>query len=91
MSNARVDLRLEQRAGGSVAYLTLDNRAKLNTLDSALMRDFIGKVESLAARDDLRALVLAGAGEAAFIGGANIAEMAALDKARARDFITLVH
>ncbi len=91
MSNAHVDLRLEQRAGGSVAYLTLDNRAKLNTLDSALMRDFIGKVESLAARDDLRALVLAGAGEAAFIGGANIAEMAALDKARARDFITLVH
>ncbi len=91
MSNAHVDLRLEQRAGGSVAYLTLDNRAKLNTLDRALMRDFIGKVEGLGAREDLRALVLSGAGDKAFIGGANIPEMAALTRDTARDFITLVH
>jgi len=91
MSSARLDLRLDQRAGGSVAYLTLDNQAKLNTLDRALMRDFVGKVEGLAAREDLRALVLAGAGDRAFIGGANIPEMAALDRDNARDFITLVH
>jgi enoyl-CoA hydratase len=91
VSGARIDLRLDERMGGSVAYLTLDNRAKLNTLDSALMRDFIGKVEGLTARADLRALVLSGAGDKAFIGGANIPEMAALDKASARDFITLVH
>jgi len=88
---ARVDLRLDARQGGTVAYLTVDNRAKLNALDSALMRDLIDKVETLAPRNDLRALVLAGAGEAAFIGGANISEMAALDCDSARDFITLVH
>jgi enoyl-CoA hydratase/carnithine racemase len=87
----RVRLRLNAREGGTIAYITIDNRAKLNTLDSALMRDFIGAVEGLAARDDLRALVLAGAGDKAFIGGANIPEMAALDRASARDFITLVH
>jgi enoyl-CoA hydratase len=51
----------------------------------------IAEVEALGARDDLRALVLTGAGERAFIGGANIPEMAALDRASARDFITLVH
>lgn len=90
-AGACVDLRLEERAGGSVAFLTLDNQTKLNTLDRALMRDFIGKVEALASRDDLRALVLSGAGDKAFIGGASIPEMAALDHSSARDFITLVH
>jgi enoyl-CoA hydratase/carnithine racemase len=90
-ATARVDLRLEARDGGVVAFLTVDNRAKLNTLGRALMRDFIGKVETLASRDDLRALVLTGAGDRAFIGGASIPEMAALDRDGARDFITLVH
>ncbi len=91
MSEPRVDLRLDERAEGAIAYLTVDNRAKLNTIGRALMNDFIGKVEGLASRSDLRALVLAGAGDNAFIGGANIPEMAALDKSSARDFITLVH
>ena len=87
----RVDLRLEPRADGTIGYLTVDNRAKLNTLDRALMTQFIGKVVPLAARDDLRALVLSGAGDKAFIGGANIPEMAALTRQPAGDFIMLVH
>lgn len=89
--SARVDVRLEARAGGSIAYVTVDNRAKLNTLDSALMGEFIAVVDGLMARDDLRALVLSGAGDKAFIGGASITEMAALDPTGAREFITLVH
>jgi enoyl-CoA hydratase/carnithine racemase len=87
----RVELRLDSRERGAIAYLTIDNRAKLNTLDRALMTEFIAKVEALAARDDLRALVLAGAGDKAFIGGASIPEMAALDRNSAEGFITLVH
>jgi len=91
MSAARVDVRLDQRAGGCIAFLTIDNRAKLNTLDCALMNEFIAAVETLGARGDLRALVLSGAGGKAFIGGASIPEMAALTRETARDFITLVH
>ena len=86
-----VIVRLETEPRGAVAYLTVDNRKKLNTLDSALMRSFIARIAVLAEREDLRALVLSGAGEAAFIGGASIDEMATLDRASARDFITLVH
>jgi len=91
MSVGRVDVRLETRGSGSIACLTIDNRAKLNTLDRALMTEFIMAVDGLAAREDLRALVLSGAGDQAFIGGASIAEMAALDRGSAREFITLVH
>ena len=91
MSCGALHLRLEARARGALAYLTVDNRAKLNSLDSTMMREFVAQVGSLAAREDLRALVLTGAGERAFIGGANIPEMAALDRSRAQDFIGLLH
>jgi enoyl-CoA hydratase/carnithine racemase len=86
-----IDVRVASDARGAVAFLTLHNESKLNTLDRALMAAFVAEVESLAARDDLRALVLSGAGEKAFIGGANIPEMAALDRASAKDYIALVH
>jgi enoyl-CoA hydratase len=91
MSRGVLHLRLDARASGMVAYLTIDNCSKLNSLDSALMGEFVAVIGSLAARDDLRALVLTGAGDRAFIGGANIPEMAALDRGRAADFIGLVH
>ena len=91
MSHGALHLRLDARASGAVAYLTVDNRTKLNSLNSALMGEFVALIGSLAARSDLRALVLTGAGERAFIGGANISEMAALDRGRAEDFIGLVH
>jgi len=76
---------------GAVAYVTVDNRKKLNTLNGVLMRAFVAEIEALGRGDDLRAVVLSGAGDKAFIGGASIPEMAALDRGTARDFITLVH
>ena len=71
--------------------MTIENAAKLNTLNSHLMIAFVAELEALGKRDDLRAVVLTGAGDKAFIGGADIFEMAALDAERAEGFITLVH
>ena len=83
-----VDVRQDVRG---VAIVTIDNAAKLNTLNTPVMNELIAAVERLGADDALRAVVLRGAGERAFIGGADITEMAALDPASARAFITLVH
>ena len=91
MTHSPVDLRIVLREQGTVAHVTIDNPAKLNTLNSALMTAFIATVEELGRRDDLRAVVLTGAGGKAFIGGADIREMAALDRGKAEAFITLVH
>ena len=55
------------------------------------MTELVAAAERLGSDASLRAVVLRGAGERAFIGGADIAEMAALDAASARTFITLVH
>jgi enoyl-CoA hydratase/carnithine racemase len=80
-----------QRDGRGVAVVTIDNPARLNTLSTRVMTELVGVVERLAADTGLRAVVLRGAGERAFIGGADIDEMAGLDPAAARRFITLVH
>jgi enoyl-CoA hydratase/carnithine racemase len=81
---------VQQDARG-VAIVTIDNPAKLNTLNTSVMTELVAAVERLGGDASLRAVVLRGAGSRAFIGGADIAEMAALDAASARAFITLVH
>jgi len=82
---------LEPRAAGAVARVTVDNATRLNVLGSALMAECVAAIAALGARAELRAVVLTGAGERAFIGGADLREMAALDARRAREFITGLH
>jgi enoyl-CoA hydratase/carnithine racemase len=77
--------------GGRVARLTIANQAKLNSLNSALMEEIVAKMAALAGDPELRLAVLSGAGGRAFVGGADVGEIAALDHAAARRFIMLVH
>jgi enoyl-CoA hydratase len=80
-----------QRDARGVATVTIDNAAKLNVLNAPVMTDLITSMRRLADDSTLRVVVLSGAGERAFIGGADINEMATLDAGTAREFITLVH
>lgn len=87
-----VHVRIEEREGGKVAFLVIDNSSKLNTLNTGLMERFIAEVALLAEDGALRAVVLTGAGDKAFIGGADIFEMAGVTTPeQAEAFITLVH
>lgn len=91
-THPHIALRIDQRnADTRVAYLTIGNESKLNTLNSALMEEFLRALEELARDETLRAVVLTGAGNKAFIGGADIHEMAQLDATSGRAFITLLH
>jgi enoyl-CoA hydratase len=83
--------REERSEGGFVAHVTIDNARRLNSLNRALMSEIVGAVGGLAADPQLRLAILRGAGEQAFVGGADIAEIAALDHSSARSFITMVH
>jgi enoyl-CoA hydratase/carnithine racemase len=83
--------REERPEGGRLARLTIDNASKLNSLNRALMVEIIEAANGLAADPQLRLVVLTGAGERAFVGGADIGEIAMLDRERAHAFITLVH
>jgi enoyl-CoA hydratase len=83
-----VSVRQDERG---VAWVTIENAAKLNTLNRAVMAALITAMERLAEDPTLRAVVLCGSGTQAFIGGADIGEMAGLDAESAREFITVVH
>jgi enoyl-CoA hydratase/carnithine racemase len=74
-----------------VARLVVDHPGKLNVLNRALIDALTREVEALAGDNTLRALVLTGAGERAFIGGADIRDLAQLDRASAAPFITALH
>ena len=91
-SQCKVDLTLDdQDERGCVARIVVDYQARLNILNSELIRQLTAAVKSLADSEQLRLLILTGAGDRAFIGGADINEMAALDKSSARGFISRLH
>jgi enoyl-CoA hydratase/carnithine racemase len=87
-----VKVRYENHARGRIAYVTIHNEKKLNSLSSAVMDQFTDLFRGLSADLALRAVVLCGAGDRAFIGGANIDEMSEIDGPdQARAFIEKVH
>lgn len=81
---------LEVQREGAVARVMLDRPAKANALDSALLERLGAALEGLAGDDSLRAVVLGGHGKT-FCGGADVAELRALDATTARSFIARVH
>jgi len=87
-----IHLRLDEREQGVVAHATINNAGHLNAMNSALMQAFVDAMGQLATEERLRAVVLTGAGRKAFIVGADINEMAAIESAaQATAFITRLH
>ena len=92
MIEPHIEVRIDDRGSATrVAYVTVSNDRKLNTLNSALMEEFIAAIAGLAGDENLRAVVITGAGNRAFIGGADIDEMSQLTPSTCREFITRLH
>jgi enoyl-CoA hydratase/carnithine racemase len=74
--------------GRGIATVTIRAAGSLNILSTPVIASLTRAIEALAAHDAIRVLVLRGAGEKGFVGGADIKEMAALDRASAETFIS---
>ncbi len=70
------------RRDGDIATVTLSNPGKLNALTVAMWRELARTMGELSADDDLRCIVLRGAGDQAFAAGADIAEFAGVRDTR---------
>jgi 1,4-dihydroxy-2-naphthoyl-CoA synthase len=69
LPNIRIDV------DGAIATLTFDRPAVRNALNLETMNECHAALRDLAERPDLGVLILTGAGEAAFVSGADINEM----------------
>jgi len=88
----KVDISWDRRPAGTVANVVFDNSRKLNSLNPPALLDLTEAFLGLAREDDLRVVVLSGAGGKAFIGGADINHMAGMKSSEdGRAFITSVH
>lgn len=74
MSNDNVTVVRE----GAVATVTIDRPERLNALDTATVAELKRIWSDLASDREIRACVLTGAGNKAFVAGADIAELASL-------------
>jgi enoyl-CoA hydratase len=80
-----------ETAQGHIHTLWVNNPARLNILNSATMEALCSTLEQIAGDPQARVVVLRGSGERAWIGGADIREMADLDANSAVAFIRRVH
>jgi enoyl-CoA hydratase len=76
---------------GAVAVVTIDRRDALNALDVATLNELRDRLRELADDDDVRAVVLTGAGDRAFVAGADIKYMSSLDVDAATEWGALGH
>jgi enoyl-CoA hydratase len=72
--------------GGPVAVVTVNRPKVLNALDDTTLRELTDAFIALAADAAVRCVILTGAGEKAFVAGADIAAMAGLTADEGRAF-----
>ena len=65
---------------GHVAVATIQRPKALNALNSQVLEDLNEMLDQVSADKEIRALVLTGSGEKAFVAGADIGEMSTLTK-----------
>jgi enoyl-CoA hydratase len=69
-----------------VATITFNRPKALNALNAALLTEFSQALDAVAADDSVRVLVLTGAGDKAFVAGADISELATYNTLKAKNF-----
>ena len=71
---------------GNIAVATINRPKALNALNSAVVADLDEMIGQIMADEEIRALVITGSGEKAFVAGADIGEMSTLTKAEGEAF-----
>lgn len=69
-----------------IATITVNRPKSLNALTPATMRELSAALQEIAAREDIGVVLLTGAGEKAFVAGADISEMRHMTAVQAMEF-----
>jgi enoyl-CoA hydratase len=71
--------------GDGIATVTVSRPEKLNALDARTLEELDGAFREIAAADEIRGVVVTGAGPKAFVAGADIGELSGLDAPGGRE------
>lgn len=77
-----IDLQVDH----GIAMVTINNPDRLNALDMEDLQSLLQTFRSLARNRDVRVVILTGAGDRAFVAGANIKRMATFSRDEGRQF-----
>jgi enoyl-CoA hydratase len=69
-----------------IATITFNRPKALNALNQALLAELSQALDAIAADESVRVLILTGAGEKAFVAGADIGELATFSALQAKNF-----
>jgi enoyl-CoA hydratase len=64
---------------GEIAIVTIDRAEKMNALNERVVREIGSAFDEVRADESVRGVILTGAGEKAFVAGADIGELAKMD------------
>jgi enoyl-CoA hydratase len=84
-------LSIDVRRDGAVAVVTIDRQDALNALNVETLTELRDRLRDLSTDNDVRAVVLTGAGEKAFVAGADIKYMSGLGSDEAKGWGGLGH
>jgi enoyl-CoA hydratase len=76
---------------GEICLVTIDRPAALNAIDVATMRELADVFEGFSQDPALRAVIVTGAGDKAFVAGADVQALAGMSEDDARAFSELGH
>jgi enoyl-CoA hydratase len=82
---------IDVHADGGVCVVTIDRQDALNALNVATLTELRDRLREVAADQSVRAVVLTGAGEKAFVAGADIKYMSGLSPEDAKGWGALGH
>jgi enoyl-CoA hydratase len=74
-----------------IATITFNRPQALNALNQALLAEFSQALDAIAGDEAVRVLILTGAGEKAFVAGADIGELATYSALQAKNFSRAGH
>jgi enoyl-CoA hydratase len=74
-----------------IATIAFNRPKALNALNTALLEDFSHALDEIAADENIRVLVLTGAGDKSFVAGADINELATYNPLTAKNFARKGH
>jgi len=71
---------------GNIALITFNRPKALNALNGALIDELSDALDSIAGNEEIKVLILTGAGDKSFVAGADISELATFNSLQAKLF-----